>query len=224
VSRSLNKNVDWRGQIEKDLLLSRKNKQSAPSTAGVLLSPLREGAGRGGVVASRHQQSGTTEEKEALGELVAARAKQDGIRDFVAECSNNACYGPWSQLSRRPTQHVLEDCVESIDSDESHGRDDTRLPLIRELCLMPEVYFVLSELLSGKHHPGAEPAGLGSGNVDTAGGSFELANNQQEVDGRAETLADDDSNTLGLASDVMDYFEKMSKLRKEQQAENKRKA
>jgi hypothetical protein len=103
VSRSLNKNVDWRGQIEKDLLFSRKNKSSAPSTAGMLLSPLKDGGGSGGSVFenSRQQQHGTTEEKAALGELVAARAKQDGIRDFIAECSNNACYGPWSQLSRR---------------------------------------------------------------------------------------------------------------------------
>lgn len=104
VSRSLNKNVDWRGQIEKDLLFSRKNKSSAPSTAGMLLSPLKDGGGSGGSVfensRQQQQQHGTTE-KAALGELVAARAKQDGIRDFIAECSNNACYGPWSQQSRR---------------------------------------------------------------------------------------------------------------------------
>lgn len=108
VSRSLNKNIDWRGQIEKDLMVSRNNKKAARSSAGVMLSPLREGASeRGGPSHPRHhmsqgqQQRGSTEEKAALGELVAARAKQDGMRDFAAECANNACYGAWSQQSRR---------------------------------------------------------------------------------------------------------------------------
>lgn len=86
--------------------MSRNNKKAArSSTAGVMLSPLRGGGsvngGAGGGSLFEPLQQGTTEEKVVLGELVAARAKQDGIKDFVAECSNNACYGSWSQQHRR---------------------------------------------------------------------------------------------------------------------------
>ena len=78
--------------------MSRNNKKAnRSSTAGVLLSPIRDGGGS----LSEPLQQGTTEERIVLGELVAARAKQDGIKDFVAECSNNSCYGVWSQQSRR---------------------------------------------------------------------------------------------------------------------------
>ena len=98
VSRSLNKNVDWRGKIENELLVSRKNKKPPRSNAGVLLSPIRDSSDR---IIPESTQHGTTEEKIMLGELVAARAKQDGMRDFVAECSNSACYGSWSQQCRR---------------------------------------------------------------------------------------------------------------------------
>jgi hypothetical protein len=104
VSRSLNKAVDWRGQIEKELLFSRNNRKNNRSAGagGVMLSPIRDGNGSASLASHQFQQpQGTTEEKKVLGELVAARARQDGIRDFVAECSNNACYGPWSQQSRR---------------------------------------------------------------------------------------------------------------------------
>lgn len=97
VTHSMNKNVDWRGDIEKDLVLNRGGKINR-SVSGALLSPIKDGHIYQNALSQQH---GTTEEKMALGELVAARAKQDGIKDFISECSNNASYGPWSQQHRR---------------------------------------------------------------------------------------------------------------------------
>lgn len=219
VSRSLNKNVDWRGQMEKELVVSRNNKKANRSTAGVLLSPIRDAAGGGGGSNSEPLQQGTTEEKMVLGELVAARAKQDGIKDFVAECSNNSCYGTWSQQSRRPTENVLQDCVHHLDS--SADSEENRRKLISELCLIPEVYFALAELLSGK------PAAVERRNIaDVDDSNFDecifASAGQKKPDGAGDGVGSQEDNPLDLASDVVDYFERTSKIRKEQQAEKKR--
>ncbi len=40
------------------------------------------------------------EERDAVGELVALRAKQEEIRDFVAQCASSCDKGPWARLVR----------------------------------------------------------------------------------------------------------------------------
>lgn len=208
VSRSLNKTVDWRGQIEKDLLFSRSKKKSKPSSSGLLLSPIKDSGG----FISEPPPLGTTEEKIVLGELVAARAKQDGIRDFVAECSNNACYGMWSQQSRRPMEAILDDCLRLI-GDINNRNTDSERKLFAELCLIPEVYFVLSDMLSGKSSSLVKLEKDANESIIDCGFSTAGHRNFSEKWGTSSQ-----ENSLELANDVIDYIERASKIRKEKEA------
>lgn len=200
ISRSLNKSIDWRGQIERDFDINRTNTKHCRSGAGILLSPLKKSVESGSI--DRPQAS--TLEKNALGSLVAARAKQDGLRDFVAECSNNA-RGLWSLQSRRPAGKVLEDCIDVVN--EGSEDDSMRKSLSAELCLMPEVYFIINKFLSSKTNQ-----------------KFKMASPMPEADCAffPETKAnvslegndDISGNLLGLDSDVVDYFNSSATCRR----------
>ena len=119
------------------------------------------------------------EERDAIGELVALRARQEEIRDFVSQCASSCDKGPWATLPKRPIGELLSSCrtvVEDMDAADaewasaaSDGRDgdsqggggssygelppdpyeEQRLLLAMELAAVPEVYFIISDLLAG---------------------------------------------------------------------------
>jgi hypothetical protein len=120
--------------------------------------------------------------------------------------------------------------MQFLDGNHSPSRDNSRQQIIGELCLMPEVYFVLSEVLSGKQLAGGRVKSNAAENSNFSESIFASANsNQQMTDsshptnegkqGQEQYDSSSNNNPLGLASDVVDYFETMSKLRKEQQAD-----
>ena len=83
--------------------------------------------------------------------------------------------------------------------------------------MIPEVYFALSELLSGKPVSAERGciADVDDSNFDEC--IFSPADQNQDVDAGGGV-----TEALDLASDVVDYFERTSKIRKEQQADKKR--
>jgi hypothetical protein len=120
--------------------------------------------------------------------------------------------------------------MQFLDGNHSPSRDNSRQQIIGELCLMPEVYFVLSEVLSGKQLAGGRVKRNAAENSNFSESIFASVNsNQQMTDsshptnegkqGQEQYDSSSNNNPLGLASDVVDYFETMSKLRKEQQAD-----
>ena len=104
----------------------------------------------------------------------------------------------------------------------SDGEEDNKRKLVGELCLIPEVYFVLSELMSsGK--PAKKVERRRSADVDDSNYFDECIfapTNQQPEEGEERGAAQE--NPLDLASDVLAYFEKTSKIRKEHRADETR--
>jgi hypothetical protein len=115
------------------------------------------------------------EERDAIGELVAMRARQEEIRDFVAQCASACDKGPFAALPKRPISDLLQACRDvlqemrdneqqwiqqhnSIADNESRASsydmmpdpcEEKRLLLAMELSAVPEVYFIISDLLAG---------------------------------------------------------------------------
>jgi hypothetical protein len=103
------------------------------------------------------------------------------------------------------------------------GAEESRAQLVKEMCLVPEVYFALSEILSGKN---TAPVPVEKGNIaDVDDSNFDecifASSNQNEKPDASDESTRSNDNPLDLASDVVDYFERMSKLREEQQAAGK---
>ena len=107
------------------------------------------------------------EERDAIGELVALRARQEEIRDFVAQCASSCDKGPWAALPKRGIEALLQACRDVIrDSEQNDAAyndnqadsgsgtagdacEERRLLLAMELATVPEVYFIISDLLAG---------------------------------------------------------------------------
>ena len=105
------------------------------------------------------------EERDAVGELVALRMKQEEIRDFVAQCASSCDKGPWARLPNRPINELLDACSEINADMEAHAteegtswdgenqgpdhREQDRLLLAMELSAIPEVYYIISDMLAG---------------------------------------------------------------------------
>lgn len=90
--------------------------------------------------------------------------------------------------------------------------------MIAELCLIPEVYFALSELLASTSK---QPSIVGKCNIiDEENNNVNECQNHgvREKDSIGVSEVD---NPLELASDVVDYFERTSKIRNEKLAERK---
>ena len=88
------------------------------------------------------------------------------------------------------------------------------------------MYFALAELLAGNGKP---PATVLRGSIaDVDDSNFDECIFASSGNQKHETAADlgltREDNPLDLANDVVDYFERSSKIRKEQQADKKRRA
>jgi len=106
------------------------------------------------------------EERDAIGELVALRARQEEIRDFIAQCASSCDKGPWAALPKRGIDELMQACRQVVaETDEAqrakyeNQRDDSssagpdpceerRLLLAMELAAVPEVYYIISDLLT----------------------------------------------------------------------------
>jgi len=91
----------------------------------------------------------TVQEREALGELVALKARQEAIRDFVSQCATSCDKGPWSRVPRRPISELLSVCEEIANQPDDDATEQERLLLAFELAAIPETYHAISDLLAG---------------------------------------------------------------------------
>jgi len=89
-------------------------------------------------------------ERLALGKLVALRARQEAIRDFVAQCASSCDKGPFARIPRRPLQELMQACNEIIADEDQEAREEERLMLAFQLAAIPEAYYALSDILAGK--------------------------------------------------------------------------
>ena len=87
-------------------------------------------------------------EKKALAELVAIRARQEEIRDFVAQCASSCDKGPWARIERDPVELLLQRCREVVEAGEE-ADEDKRNELALQLVTIPEIYFIISDMLIG---------------------------------------------------------------------------
>ena len=110
----------------------------------------------------------------------------------------------------------MNDCARLINIADSCDGDEKR-KLTAELCLVPEVYFVLSDLLAGKIVLKENDFMVDSvENCDVDGAFVKDATGDKEIH--------HESNVLELSQDVLNYFETSSKVRHELQACNRRKS
>jgi len=160
------------------------------------------------------------EERDAIGELVALRARQEEIRDFIAQCASSCDKGPWAALPRRGVEELLQACREVVaETDEvqranyENQRDDgssvgpdpceeRRLLLAMELAAVPEVYYIISDLLTAHDSVKAKKdaaraatwsaTALSSSRAQTEECSISAAASQAgRGQGRQETMMDD---------------------------------
>lgn len=96
-------------------------------------------------------------EKRALAELVAMRARQEEIRDFVAQCSSSCDKGPWARIDRDPVEVLLERCREVVEAGDE-ADEDKRNELALQLVTIPEVYFIISDMLIGAERKVESPS------------------------------------------------------------------
>ena len=92
----------------------------------------------------------TAAEKASLAELVALRAKQESIRDFVAQCASNCDKGPWARIQREPIEELLKACQSVASDPDSDLREQERYELAMQMVTVPETYFIISDMLIGK--------------------------------------------------------------------------
>lgn len=92
----------------------------------------------------------TAAEKASLAELVALRAKQESIRDFVAQCASNCDKGPWARIQREPIEELLKACQSVASDPDSNLREQERYELAMQMVTVPETYFIISDMLIGK--------------------------------------------------------------------------
>lgn len=141
---SLSSELQWRQRLNHDYLVTREA-TNIPHTAPKQLSPIR-GAGTRSLVRQESEKARPkTAEKSLLSKLVTARATQNGIRDFVANCAHNASNGPWSKLPKRNLSEILHDCNTLIESGDDN--EELKQSLAYELAIDPETYFAVSHLM-----------------------------------------------------------------------------
>jgi hypothetical protein len=87
-------------------------------------------------------------ERKALGELVALKARQEAIRDFVSYCASSCDKGPWARVPRRPLQELLAVCAEVAEEPDVEASEQERLLLAFELAALPDTYFAISDFLA----------------------------------------------------------------------------
>lgn len=90
----------------------------------------------------------SSKHKKELSRLVDLRARQEAIRDFVAYCAMSLGKGPWARIQAPSLSEVVERA--SLVVMDPNGREEERYQLAVALAVLPETYYVLSDLLSGK--------------------------------------------------------------------------
>ncbi len=96
-------------------------------------------------------------EKKALAELVAIRARQEEIRDFVAQCASSCDKGPWARIERDPVEILLQGCREVVEAGEE-ADEDRRNELALQMVTIPEIYFIISDMLIGAERKVESPS------------------------------------------------------------------
>jgi hypothetical protein len=86
-------------------------------------------------------------EKRALGELVALKARQEELRDFVQQCASQCDKGPWARIPTKPVETVLAEARQLVQN-YNPNIDRKRNELAFQLVAIPEVYFIISDMLS----------------------------------------------------------------------------
>ena len=137
---------EWRNRLERDFGVRRD--QALLSTLPMLVPPSSSlaagaaagaGVGLGGDAGHRSPTTGTGSpprrsaspgggsgrvrgkaERQALGLLVAARARQEAIRDLVSMCANSCDKGPWLRIPKRPLPDLLLACQDLAASLQVH--------------------------------------------------------------------------------------------------------
>lgn len=152
-------------QTVQALLRSQQKQGMAPSASQPNLGGSQYGAADSSPTKAALRKS--REERDAIGELVALRARQEEIRDFVAQCASSCDKGPWAALPKRPIDSLLQACRDVVMETENaqrasyeNQRDDgssvgeadpceeQRLLLAMELAAVPEVYYIISDMLT----------------------------------------------------------------------------
>jgi hypothetical protein len=136
--------------------------------------------------------------------LVSLKSKQEKLRQFAAYCQDQVNQGLWNKyfrtdndeftqsltsedgagangnggevLDRRPLEDLLNDCVKAVAVESQEGSDRLRKMLAVELCIVPEVYDVVLQLLS------EDPMKV-SGGVETIQSAFGEADAELTMDG-----------------------------------------
>lgn len=90
------------------------------------------------------------EDKKALGELVALKARRETLRAFVSSCASSCDKGPWARIPRRPIVELLTACMEIANDPDTEAREEERLILAFELAGLPETYFAIADLITKK--------------------------------------------------------------------------
>jgi len=107
---------------------------------------------RAGMIQSRSpSKNRSSEERQALAELVALKSRQEAIRDFVAQCASSCDKGPWSRVPRRPISELLGVCEDVASQSDDETTEQERLLLAFELAAIPETYNAISDLLAGRN-------------------------------------------------------------------------
>ena len=155
----------------------------------------------------------STAEKNALAELVALRAKQESIRDFVAQCASNCDKGPWARVQRAPIEELLKACQSIASDPDIELRESERYALAQQLVTVPETYFIISDMLTGKekHVESNLSEYFGFGGEAPLGQQSQEGMQMSAPAKEAGTLLEDVREVTGtdggvLEGDIVEYF------------------
>jgi hypothetical protein len=99
---------------------------------------------------STNRDGRSSAEKQALADLVALRAKQESMRDFIAQCASNCDKGPWARIQRDPIEELMKNCRSVASDPDPTLREEERFDLAMQLVTVPELYYVISDMMIGK--------------------------------------------------------------------------
>jgi len=135
----------WKSRLQADVTAVNRDSALVSSLPLLLSSQPRPQS----IASPPNPRAEVPKEKSVLGDLVSLRARQEAIRDFVRQCSISCRKPSWERVQRWETNEVISSCLDIL-SDEQNSREIDRQRLVYQLILLPETYFVLSEILTGK--------------------------------------------------------------------------
>lgn len=216
---------DWKSRLEAEFVVTR-----ADTALFALPSPSPAVPSRATVM-RQLAEARKQEEKEALNELVLAKARREALYDLVHQCRRFSAVGASlskSFVKKRPLVSVLRDCIDLMEGSESRsalglepgsaslsisasgsippgksmeGRVED---LAAELACYPETYDIISHLLNSYKGPSPHDdvvASVEEGESDVLG----------EDVVRDEVVEQDKDGLLVMDQDIMRYFQKQMK-------------